>query len=257
MLCQWAISLPLCKSFGNRNIWFVQFSQYCLTQGNLIIEKNWKQQLRRSIQKHWLSIVEMNSIVEDPPIPPTKVESPNNSLASSLFWGCEGKFCQCVWCIAPDCSILFTLHPEDGLRFIHALVHRQVKGLLSYPAHTEEEWKPKNQNSTFIDCKKAFSNPVAATTEFDPKAAVGRKDRLRQLIPAEPTWRKIMHLGICPLCFCMAYFFSVRPSYPIYLLPCSTTQIPDLYFFVSLLYHFSCFKSCHCPKRQILRKLKP
>lgn len=43
---------------------------------------------------------------------------------------------------------------------------------------------------TFVHCEEAFASPVAATAEFDPKAAVRRENGFWEFIATKPTWRK-------------------------------------------------------------------
>lgn len=49
--------------------------------------------------------------------------------------------------------------------------------------------------STFIDRKEAFPDPVAAAAEFNPEAAVGGDDGLREFAPAEAAWTDGMDRG--------------------------------------------------------------
>lgn len=44
---------------------------------------------------------------------------------------------------------------------------------------------PSSLLSTFVDCKEALPDPVAAAAEFNPEAAVGGDDRLGEFAPTE------------------------------------------------------------------------
>lgn len=113
--------------------------------------------------------------------------SPADGFADTVLGGGKGRSVR-MFCLAQE-SFSPSSSPSHIPQLPSALlpIPANPMGSLLVP-HISDPHPPPHPIfilSTFIDGKEALPDPVATASEFNPEAAVGGDDRLREFAPAE------------------------------------------------------------------------